>query len=107
MRQDYNSPMIGKRAALLSFALALAACADLRWTRAGADDAEQERDLTACRQLAREQAARSGNLGLPPPAADPRFGPTGPSQAEQRMQEQQALEACMRARGYTLAPLER
>jgi hypothetical protein len=32
------------------------------------------------------------------------FGPTGPSQADIRMQETQAVTVCMRERGYALAP---
>ncbi len=35
--------------------------------------------------------------------ADPRFGaPFGPSQADVRMQEGQALGVCMRGKGYVL-----
>ncbi len=95
-----------RRAALLGLALAaaLAGCADLRWSKPGADDAAMAGDLAACDRLAQERAARAGNLGLPP-LGDPRFGgPGGPSQVEQRMLERQALEACMRAKGYRLAP---
>jgi hypothetical protein len=63
------------------------------------------RTLTACNKLAQEQAARAGYFGLPP-AFDPRFGsPTGPSQVEQRLQERQAADACMRAKGYALVPV--
>ena len=90
--------------ALLFFAFALDGCAELRWHKAGAGEASLAEDLTACSKLAQEQAARAGNLGLPP-AFDPRFGaPAGPSQVEQRLQQHQAADTCMRQRGYVLAP---
>ena len=94
--------------ALLFFAFALEGCAEApRWQRAGASDATLSDDLNACNKLAREKAARAGNLGLPP-VSDPRFGaPTGPSQAEQRLQERQAADACMREKGYALVPVGR
>jgi len=91
--------------ALLLFAFALEGCAEQRWRKAGASEAAVAEDLSACSKLAQEKAARAGNLGLPP-ISDPRFGaPTGPSQAEQRLQERQAADACMRQRGYVLAPV--
>jgi hypothetical protein len=96
--------------ALPSFALALAlvlsACAELRWQKAGGDEATLNRDLGTCRQLAQERAARMGNFGLPP-STDPRFGSTGPSQVDQRLQERQAEDACMRGKGYTLVPADK
>jgi hypothetical protein len=83
-------------------ALALAACAELRWSKPGTDEATLAQDHAACAQQARQTAARAGNFGMPP-VSDPRFGtPSGPSQTEQIMQEQQALDRCMRAKGYAL-----
>ena len=77
----------------------------MRWDKPGADGTALAHDLTNCRALAHERAARAGNIGLPPAASDPRFGsPSGPTQVEQRLQEQQAVEACMREKGYTLVP---
>ncbi len=106
MRRDYNPGTMRNRAALLSFALALAGCGELRWAKPGADEAALTRDLSACRQLAQQSAARAGNIGLPP-VSDPRFGgAAGPTLVEQRMQEQQALDACMRSRGYALVPAD-
>ncbi len=94
-------------AGLLLFAFVLTACAELRWQKAGADSAALGEDLAACGKLAREQAARAGNVGLPP-VYDPRFGaPSGPTQAEQRLQERQAVDACMRERGYAPVPVDR
>jgi len=89
------------------FAIALASCAELRWQKAGADEAAVSRDLSACSKLVRDKGARAGNLGLPP-VWDPRFGaPVGPTQAEQQLQERQAADACMRERGYRLVPLDK
>src|SRR5688572_8721844 len=92
--------------ALLFFAFALEGCAQApRWQKPDASDAALTADLDACNKLAREKAARAGNLGLPP-VSDPRFGaPVGPSQAEQRLQERQAADACMREKGYALVPV--
>ena len=91
--------------ALLFFAFALAGCAEQRWHKPGASEANLAEDLSACSKLAQEKAMRAGNLGLPP-ISDPRFGaPLGPSQAEQRLQELQAVNACMHAKGYALVPV--
>ena len=96
--------MTRRNASLLFLAFALAACAEMRWHKAGADEAALGADLSACSKLAQEQAARSGNLGLPP-VSDPRFGaPVGPTQAEQRLQERQAADKCMTGKGYALVP---
>jgi hypothetical protein len=94
-----------RTAASLLSAIALTACAPLHWQKAGADEAATTEDLSACRRLAHLQTVRGGNLGLPP-SFDPRFGaPIGPTQAEQRMQESQHADACMRAKGYALVPV--
>jgi len=99
--------MIWRAAGLLFFAIALAACAELRWHKAGADGAALAADQSACRKQAREAATRSGHLGLPP-VSDPRFGtPSGPSQAEQVLQERQAADNCMREKGYALVPADK
>ena len=100
------------RAALPLFALVsalvLAACGGVRWQKPGGDEPALARDLTNCRALAHEKAARAGNIGLPPAASDPRFGaPSGPTQAEQMLQEQQAVDACMRGKGYALVPADK
>lgn len=88
-------------------ACSLAGCAELRWQKAGGDEAALTEALSACRKLAQERAARAGNLGLPP-VSDPRFGaPVGPSQVEQRLQQLQTEDACMRDKGYALVPVDR
>src|SRR5512132_1431295 len=92
----------------LVLALMLAACSELRWHKPGGDESALAHDLTNCRALAHEKAARAGNIGLPPATTDPRFGaPSGPTQAEQRLQEQQAVDACMRDQGYALVPVDK
>ena len=93
-----------RAARLLLVACALAACAELRWHKAGADDAALAQDLSACRKLAEEKIFRMWGVA-PPATTDPRFGPPStPSQADLRLQESQAVTVCMRQRGYVLAP---
>lgn len=85
----------------IALALALSACGAVRWQKPGGDDAALARDLAACRTLTQDKVGAIGGLGMP--NADPRFGaPFGPSQADARMQEAQALGACMRGKGYVL-----
>jgi hypothetical protein len=89
--------------ASLILAIALAACAEVRWTRPGADGAAPAQDLSACRKLAQEKVTRM--YGPPTPVVhDPRFGKDGmqPSPAERQMLQSQAEAACMREKGYTL-----
>ena len=78
----------------------------MRWQKAEGDEASLNHDQGTCRQLAREKAARMGNLGLPS-STDPRFGSTGPSQVDQRLQQRQAEDVCMRAKGYAMLPAEK
>jgi hypothetical protein len=85
-----------------ALALGLCACAGVRWQKAGGDDAALAQDLAACRQQVQAKVGGAGSLG-PPTATDPRFGALfGPSQADLRMQESQALGMCMRGKGYDL-----
>jgi hypothetical protein len=95
-----------RAAVSLIFAIALAACAQTRWQKAGADEADTARDLSACRKLAHQKMQRMWGAAADAPRAEisPVFGPTGPSQADIRMQETQAVTVCMRERGYALAP---
>ena len=85
----------------IALLLALSACSAVRWQKPGADDAALAKDLAACRKQAQDKLGGTGSLA-PPASTDPRFGPMGPSQADLRMQEGQALGVCMRARGYVL-----
>jgi hypothetical protein len=76
----------------------------VRWHKAGGDDAALAQDLAVCRKQAQDKFGGAGGLA-PSAAFDPRFGaPSGPSQADLRMQEGQALGMCMRQRGYVLVP---
>jgi len=91
--------------ALLSLtALVLVACAELRWSKPGADAAALQQDLDACRLQARAQVARSSPRL--PPVTDPRFGTeTGQSkQVDQPVREEDLAHRCMRDKGYSLVP---
>jgi hypothetical protein len=81
--------------------LGLSACGGVHWYKAGADEAALSKDLGECRRQAQVRLGVAGGLG-PPPSMDPRFGPTGPSPADQMMQESQAVGVCMREKGYAL-----
>ena len=84
--------------------LGLCACASVQWHKADGDDSLLARDLAACRTQAQSKSGFTGSPGSTSPI-DPRFGaPSGPSQADQMMQESQAVGFCMRDKGYTLVP---
>ena len=87
----------------LALALGLCGCTGMRWQKSGGDDTALAQDLAACRKEAQNRFGGAATLALPG-STDPRFGPMGPSQADQRMQESQAEGACMRQRGYALVP---
>jgi len=91
---------------LLALGLLLASCAsDVRWTKPDTDEETMAKDLAQCRRQA--QVAYGGAASLPPTQVDPRFGPTGPSQADRVMQESQAISNCMRSKGYKLITVEK
>jgi hypothetical protein len=94
--------MTVRTAGLLIFAIALASCAELRWQKAGGDDAAMAQDLAACNREAQDRYG--GASALPPTVIDPRLGPTGSSQADVRMRESQVAGMCMRGKGYALVP---
>lgn len=84
--------------------LGLSACASVRWHKADGDDSLLARDLAACRGKVQSRTGIPGSPGASSPI-DPRFGaPSGPSQADQMMQESQAVGFCMRDKGYALVP---
>ena len=89
----------------LTFALALglSGCGSVHWHKPDGGDASLSNDLEACRKEAQARFGAATALGMTNPN-DPRFGPTGPSQADLRMQESQATGNCMRQRGYVLVP---
>jgi hypothetical protein len=87
-------------------ALGLCGCGGLHWHKPDGSDASVSRDLEVCRNEAQTRFRSASALAMPSPG-DPRFGPTGPSQADLRMQESQATGTCMRAKGYVLVPDEK
>jgi len=78
----------------------------MRWHKSDGNDAALAQDLEACRKEAQQRFGGASALALPI-FNDPRFGPMGPSPADLRMQESQALGMCMRSRGYGLVPDEK
>jgi hypothetical protein len=83
-------------------ALGLGACGAVRWHKVDGDDSALARDLGACHKQVQDRFGTAGRVG-PLAPTDPRFGPP-PSQADQRMQEAQAVGNCMRGKGYSLVP---
>jgi hypothetical protein len=92
---------------LAALAALLAACTgDVRWTKADTDEEAMAKDMAQCRQQAQTMYGGASAMA-PQPQIDPRFGPTGPSQADRVMQESQAVGSCMRGKGYTLITVEK
>ena len=88
-------------------ALLLAGCGELRWAKSDGDTSSLAQDESSCRAAARESVQR--RYGPPVPTytrSDPRFGAdtTTPSDADRLMLEAQAVDRCMRGRGYALVP---
>jgi hypothetical protein len=91
-----------RKPCLLLFALALAGCGPApTWHKDGVDEMTGQRDLSACRQQAEVMYGAPGAT-LPSAPIDPRFGPTGPSPADRAIQVAQAVNGCMRGKGYVL-----
>ena len=63
-------------------------------------------DMAFCRKQAQTMYGSAGTA-VPQAQIDPRFGPTGPSQADRVMQESQAVGSCMRGKGYTLVTVDK
>ena len=87
----------------LGLALCLHGCGGVHWHKADADNVAMANDLEGCRKEAHARYGSANALALQS-MNDPRFGPTGPSQADLRMQEGQSAGACMRKKGYVLVP---
>lgn len=89
-----------------------AACADLRWHKADADAAATERDIAECQARARSRAQHEAPLfGMPrPPVIGTDVqgrivtGQAGRHDTDRAMLEHDFMRACMRERGYELAP---
>jgi hypothetical protein len=91
-----------------ALAVLLAACSsDVRWTKPDTDEAVMANDMTFCRKQAQAMYGGPAAAAVPQAQIDPRFGPTGPSQADRVMQESQAVGSCMRGKGYTLITVEK
>jgi hypothetical protein len=85
----------------------LAACSgDVRWTKPDTDETVMANDMAFCRKQAQTMYGSAGTA-VPQAQIDPRFGPTGPSQADRVMQESQAVGSCMRGKGYTLVTVDK
>jgi hypothetical protein len=88
-------------------ALALAACSPPpTWHKDGEDENTVQRDLSVCRKQAQAMYGPPGAIIGGGSQIDARFGPTGPSPADQAMREGQAIGSCMRGKGYVLKAAE-
>ena len=89
-------------------ALLLTGCGEMRWTKSGGDTGSVAQDEANCRAAANDQVQRQ--YGPPSPTnnrnMDPRYGadPSIPSQSDRMVLESQAVDRCMRSRGYALVP---
>ena len=92
--------------------LSVGACAELRWSKPGVDAARMEEDMAQCRSEARLQADRVAAPRaplLPPTVGVDSLGRPVPVPARARtedplLMEQDLTGACMRKKGYVLAP---
>jgi hypothetical protein len=89
-------------------ALLVAACGEMRWTKPGGSDADVNADLANCRAAAHASIERSLGPRLPQ-TSQGRMGnaPIDPSPADRQMREQQAVDSCMREKGYQLVPVDK
>jgi len=94
---------------LFAFALlaAVAACGgQVRWSKAGADEARTGNELNGCRAAAHSAIQRM--YGVPHVSSNQ--GPFGgstndPSLADRQIREQEAVNRCMQEKGYKLVPV--
>jgi hypothetical protein len=92
----------------------LAACAELRWHKDGADAATLDGDLVECRLQARAQARRHIPVLAPDTprvvGADARgqpiMGTSRQLDADRTLLEHDLMRDCMRGKGYELVPAE-
>jgi hypothetical protein len=94
-----------------AIALALAACADMDWTKAGADKAMVSRDLDDCRGNALRNAPPPGAVASQDPqmvdrGSAPNTGRPAGSSNERFIAEHEAVRQCMVSRGYKLTPAQ-
>jgi hypothetical protein len=101
--------MARNAAVLLLLTALVGGCAEGGWHKPGADPDRVREDFGACRALAHERMARATPAPAPPVKLDPRFGTTETTgtASEQRLQEQQLIDSCMREKGYRFVPAAR
>ena len=84
----------------------LHACADLHWTKPGADAAAVSRDMDACRAMALKAAAApvapAGSTEAVTDHARPRAMQPSAGSNERFVAEQEVIRRCMTHRGYAL-----
>jgi len=108
-----RSPGVWSARLAAAAAIALAACTPLEWRKAGTDTAALERDTGECQSQAITRAQHEAPLfGLPRPPVigmDTRgrvvTGHAGRYDTDRAMLEHDFMRACMRERGYELAPV--
>ena len=89
-------------------ALLLAGCGDMRWAKPDGDSSSAAQDESSCAAAARDQIQRQ--YGPPVPSSsrqgDPRYGADTsiPSSSDRMVLESQAIDRCMRSKGYALVP---
>ena len=90
----------------IGLALLLTACGEVRWTRPDGDNASAGGDLAGCRVAAHDATERMYGPMLPQMTTGGQFGnaPIGPTPADRQMREQEAVNRCMREKGYILVP---
>ena len=101
------------RLAALTALVVSAGCAEMRWSKPGADSAKLEEDLAQCRGEARLQASRESAPhmpGAPPLLVMDAQGRAVAAPARTRGTDSLVLEqdltgSCMRGKGYELAPV--
>jgi hypothetical protein len=95
-----------KPLAVMCLTLALAGCGSVQWSKAGSNEQAVTADLTACGNTANATMNRLYGPELPTTNFDPRFGPdmSRPSPADRRLEQQEAVNRCMREKGYALEP---
>lgn len=96
------------RTSTLILCVALAACAEMRWSRPDADAAQVSRDLDACRGAALQRPAPRGAAireADTQSAIERRSGmqPAGTSD-DRFIAEHEEVRVCMLQRGYQLRP---
>ena len=84
----------------------LSGCADLRWTKPGADATAVSRDLDACRAVALNAAAApiapAGSTESVTDHGRPRAMQPSAGSNERFVAEQETIRRCMASRGYAL-----